>query len=61
MTRDPLLIDVPERLLTRRLLERGVRFVQLYHWGWDSHGTGPGDDLLHSLPERVQQVALVSR
>ena len=26
-------------LLARRLVERGVRFVQLYHWGWDSHGT----------------------
>ena len=26
-------------LLARRLVERGVRFVQLYHRGWDSHGT----------------------
>jgi len=25
-------------LLARRLAERGVRFIQLYHWGWDSHG-----------------------
>ncbi len=25
-------------LLSRRLLERGVRFVQLYHRGWDHHG-----------------------
>ena len=25
-------------LLARRLVERGVRFVQLYHWGWDHHG-----------------------
>ena len=25
-------------LLARRLVERGVRFVQLYHRGWDSHG-----------------------
>ena len=25
-------------LLARRLVERGVRFVQLYHWGWDNHG-----------------------
>src|SRR4029078_12155297 len=23
----------------RRLIERGVRFVQLFDWGWDSHGT----------------------
>jgi len=26
-------------LLARRLAERGVRFVQLYHRGWDHHGT----------------------
>ena len=25
-------------LLARRLVERGVRFVQLYHRGWDHHG-----------------------
>jgi hypothetical protein len=42
-------------LLARRLLERGVRFVQLYHWGWDSHGTGPSDDLVTSLPERCRE------
>jgi hypothetical protein len=28
-------------LLARRLLERGVRFVQLYHRGWDNHGSLP--------------------
>ncbi len=28
-------------LLARRLLERGVRFVQLYHRGWDHHGALP--------------------
>jgi hypothetical protein len=27
-------------LLARRLVERGVRFVQLYHTDWDHHGTG---------------------
>ncbi len=26
-------------LLARKLIEKGVRFVQLYDWGWDSHGT----------------------
>ena len=31
-------------LLARRLAERGVRFVQLYHTNWDSHG-GPGENL----------------
>ena len=25
-------------LVARRLAERGVRFIQLYHWGWDDHG-----------------------
>ncbi len=29
-------------LLARRLCERGVRFVQLYHPGWDQHGGLPG-------------------
>ena len=30
-------------LLARRLAERGVRFVQLYHQGWDQHGDLPRD------------------
>jgi uncharacterized protein (DUF1501 family) len=30
-------------LLARRLLERGVRFVQLFHQGWDQHGNLPAD------------------
>jgi hypothetical protein len=29
-------------LLARRLVERGVRFVQLFHQGWDHHGGLPG-------------------
>ena len=28
-------------LLARRLVERGVRCVQLYHRGWDTHGNRP--------------------
>lgn len=28
-------------LLARRLAERGVRFIQLYHRGWDNHGGLP--------------------
>jgi hypothetical protein len=27
-------------LLARRLVEQGVRFVNLFDWGWDFHGTG---------------------
>ena len=29
-------------LLARRLAEKGVRFIQLYHPGWDQHGGLPG-------------------
>jgi len=29
-------------LLARRLAERNVRFIQLYHQGWDQHGNLPG-------------------
>ena len=42
-------------LLARRLLERGTRFVQLYHWGWDSHGTNSSDDLITALPQRCKE------
>jgi uncharacterized protein (DUF1501 family) len=28
-------------LLARRLAERGVRFIQLYHRGWDAHNNAP--------------------
>ena len=36
-------------LLARRLLERGTRFVQLYHRGWDHHG-----DLDKKMPEMAK-------
>ncbi|HEX6810770.1 MAG TPA: DUF1501 domain-containing protein [Planctomycetota bacterium] len=42
-------------LLARRLIERGVRFVQLHHRGWDHHGTDASDDLLHGLPNMCRQ------
>jgi hypothetical protein len=43
-------------LLARRLVERGVRFVQLYHRGWDNHGTSEGDDIKHRLPKLCAEV-----
>ncbi|WP_367870377.1 DUF1501 domain-containing protein [Luteolibacter sp. Populi] len=43
-------------LLARRLAERGVRFIQLFDWGWDSHGTGAGDDLKNSFVNKCKQV-----
>jgi hypothetical protein len=43
-------------LQARRLVEMGVRYVQLYDWGWDIHGTGTGDDILTALPRKTQEV-----
>ncbi len=43
-------------LLARRLVERGVRFVQLYHWGWDHHGNGVGSDIVSALPRATRLV-----
>jgi hypothetical protein len=40
-------------VLARRLVEKGVRFVQLFDWGWDFHGTGPGEDIKTGLPKRA--------
>jgi hypothetical protein len=37
-------------LLARRLAERGVRFIQLYHRDWDHHG-----GLVANLPKRCQE------
>ncbi|HEY2250162.1 MAG TPA: DUF1501 domain-containing protein [Planctomycetaceae bacterium] len=42
-------------LLARRLVERGVRFVQLYHTDWDHHGN-VGTELGKSLDERCKEV-----
>jgi hypothetical protein len=39
-------------LLARRLAEQGVRFVQLFDWGWDFHGTGPGEGLTDGLTNK---------
>ena len=39
-------------LLARRLIEKGVRFVQLFDWGWDFHGTNPQEDLRDGLTKK---------
>ena len=39
-------------LLARRLVESGVRFVQLFDWGWDFHGTGAGEGLTSGLTNK---------
>ena len=41
-------------ILARRLVERGVRFVQLYHTNWDHHGGS--ESLEKDLPLRCAQV-----
>ncbi len=43
-------------LLARRLAERGVRFIQLYHWGWDSHGASASEALNAGFQERCREV-----
>ena len=43
-------------LLARRLVEKGVRFVQLYQWGWDHHGSNRREDIRHDLPNRARAV-----
>ena len=40
-------------LLARRLVEQGVRFVHLFDWGWDFHGTGPKEDIRGGLTEKM--------
>ena len=43
-------------LLARRLIEQGVRFVQLFHWGWDTHGTSEDGSLHHGFVARCEEV-----
>ena len=40
-------------LVARRLLERGTRFVQLYHTGWDHHG-----NRVNNLADKLDEVSL---
>lgn len=39
-------------LLARRLCEQGVRYIQLFDWGWDFHGTGPGEAITQGLTNK---------
>ena len=43
-------------LLARRLVENGVRFVQIYDWGWDHHGSSPGESIDETLPIKCAQI-----
>ncbi len=44
-------------LLARRLIEQGVRYVQLFDWGWDFHGTGPAEDIRDGLTKKGNTTA----
>ncbi|MEX2307924.1 MAG: DUF1501 domain-containing protein [Pirellulales bacterium] len=43
-------------LLARRLVERGVRFVQLFDWGWDSHGASADEALNAGFQDKCRQI-----
>ncbi len=47
-------------LLARRMLERGVRCVQLYHRGWDQHGGLPTNIPLQCHDVDQAQAALIT-
>jgi hypothetical protein len=43
-------------LLARRLVENGVRFIQLFDYGWDMHGTNKDNDLITGLPRKCKDI-----
>lgn len=43
-------------LLARRLAERGTRYIQLFDWGWDSHGASADEALNSGFKNKCQQV-----
>ena len=47
-------------LLARRLAERDVRFIQLYHRGWDQHGDLPRDIALQCRGTDQPTAALIT-
>lgn len=43
-------------LLARRLIEQDVRFVQLFDWGWDTHGTSKKGAIEVGFRDKCRQV-----
>lgn len=43
-------------LLARKLVEQGVRFVQLFDWGWDSHGTNKETALNGGFSDKCRKI-----
>jgi hypothetical protein len=42
-------------LLARKLVEKGVRFVQLFDWGWDTHGTSESGSIDIGLVNKCRE------
>ena len=43
-------------LLARKLVEQGVRFVQLFDWGWDAHGTSENESVDYGVKSKCQLI-----
>ncbi|GIW96894.1 MAG: sulfatase [Pirellulaceae bacterium] len=43
-------------LLARRLAERGVRYIQLFDWGWDTHGSSQSESLNGGFVDKCRQI-----
>lgn len=43
-------------LLARKLVEKGVRVVQLYDWGWDTHGTDHDGSIDMGLRNKCREI-----
>lgn len=43
-------------LLARRLVERGVRYVQLFDWGWDMHGNSEDGSVEKGLADKCKKI-----
>ncbi|MCU4676562.1 DUF1501 domain-containing protein [Catenovulum sp. 2E275] len=43
-------------LVARRLAERGVRFIELFDWGWDSHGVIKDEALNMGFKDKCKQI-----
>ena len=43
-------------LLARRLAENGVRFIQLFDWGWDTHGSNAQESLKDGFVQKCREI-----
>ncbi len=43
-------------LLARKLVEKGVRYIQLFDWGWDTHGDHVGGSLNYGMINKCRSI-----